>query len=305
MEQPKSAGDHYKSGCVLKASEMFDQALEEFQQAVTDPEYAGNAQVQKALCLRSTARYEEAAAAFRQALELATFSAIEKADILYLLGQTLESLGRYPEALEAYGWARKEDPGYQDVARRIKYLLSGGRGPLPQGFLARQRWVGSLLDVWDHLRRHLPSLLAQSSPSLGRHADTRELGRGVIGTRPTVRDLPDRPVAGRQRTKVQRQHARVAIQCRSHFSWKSRKLVGEGMLRDLSPGGCRVTSALVVPVGAELDCSIFPQNDAHPFTIEGATVRWSRAQEFGLAFTTVRPAVQQQIAQLCRTRFST
>jgi tetratricopeptide (TPR) repeat protein len=305
MEQPKSAGDHYKSGCVLKASEMFDQALEEFQQAVTDPEYAGNAQVQKALCLRSTARYEEAAAAFRQALEVATFSAIEKADILYRLGQTLESLGRYPEALEAYGWARKEDPGYQDVTRRIKYLLAGGRGPLPQGFLARQRWVGSLLDVWGHLRRRLPSLLAQSRPSLGRYADTRELGRGVTGTRPTVRDLPDRPVTGRQRTMVKRKHARVAIQCRSHFSWKSRKMAGEGELRDLSPGGCRVTSALVVPVGAELDCSIFPQNDAHPFTIEGATVRWSRAQEFGLAFTTVRPAVQQQIAQLCRTRFST
>ena len=297
MEQPKSPGDHYKRGCVLKESQMFDQALEEFQQAVTDPEYAGHAQVQKALCLRSTARYEEAAAAFRQALDLATFSAIEKADILYRLGQTLESLGRYAEAMEAYCWARNEDPGYQDVTRRIKYLLSGGRGPLPQGFLARQPWVGNLLDVWGHLRRRLPSL--------DRYADTRELGRGVTGTRPTVRDLPDRPVTGRQRTKVQRRHARVAIQCRSHFSWKSRNMVGDGMLRDLSPGGCRVTSALVLPVGAELECSIFPQNEAHPFTIEGATVRWTRAKEFGLAFTTVRPAVQQQIAQLCRTRFST
>lgn len=305
MEQPKSAGDHYKRGCVLKESQMFDQALEEFQQAVTDPEYAGHAQVQKALCLRSTARYEEAAAAFRQALDLATFSAIEKADILYRLGQTLESLGRYAEAMEAYCWARNEDPGYQDVTRRIKYLLSGGRGPLPQGFLARQRWVGGLLDVWGHLGRRLPSLLAQSRPSLGRYADTLELGRGVTGPRPTVRDLPDRPMTGQQRTMVKRKHARVAIQCRSHFSWKSRKMAGEGELRDISPGGCRVTSALVIPVGAELECSIFPQNDAHPFTIEGATVRWSRAQEFGLAFTTVRPAVQQQIAQLCRTRFST
>jgi hypothetical protein len=51
-----------------------------------------------------------------------------------------------------------------------------------------------------------------------------------------------------------------------------------------------------------LECCIYPQDAGNPFTIEGAMVRWSRAQEFGLAFTTVRPGVQRQIAQLCRTR---
>jgi hypothetical protein len=57
-----------------------------------------------------------------------------------------------------------------------------------------------------------------------------------------------------------------------------------------------------VTVGAELECIIFPQGAANPFSIEGATVRWSHAQEFGLAFTKVRPGVQRQIAQLCGTR---
>jgi len=52
-------------------------------------------------------------------------------------------------------------------------------------------------------------------------------------------------------------------------------------------------------VGAELECCIVPQDAVNPFTVEGATVRWSRAQEFGLAFTKVRPGVQRQIAQLC------
>jgi hypothetical protein len=61
-------------------------------------------------------------------------------------------------------------------------------------------------------------------------------------------------------------------------------------------------SFVAVPVGAELECSIFPQNGVNPFTIEGAMVRWSRSQEFGLAFTNVRPGVQRQIAQLCRPR---
>jgi hypothetical protein len=98
---------------------------------------------------------------------------------------------------------------------------------------------------------------------------------------------------------VMRQHARVAIQGRSQFSSKSQRIIGIGKLRDLSPGGCRVTSSIVVPVGAELLCWIFPQNEVHPFTIEGATVRWSHAKEFGLAFTNIQPGVERQIAQLC------
>jgi hypothetical protein len=79
-------------------------------------------------------------------------------------------------------------------------------------------------------------------------------------------------------------------------------VTGDGELRDLSPGGCRVTSLVAVPVGAELECCIFSQDAGNPFTIEGATVRWSRPQEFGLAFTKVRPGVQRQITQLCRAR---
>ena len=62
-----------------------------------------------------------------------------------------------------------------------------------------------------------------------------------------------------------------------------------------------MTSSVPVPVGAELECLIFPQG-ANPFTVEGATVRWSHAREFGLAFTKVRPGVQRQIAQLCGAR---
>lgn len=77
---------------------------------------------------------------------------------------------------------------------------------------------------------------------------------------------------------------------------------GEGELRDLSPWGCRVTSPVAVPIGADLECCIFPQGAANPFIIDGATVRWINAREFGLSFTSVRPGVQRQIAQLCRVQ---
>jgi c-di-GMP-binding flagellar brake protein YcgR len=79
-------------------------------------------------------------------------------------------------------------------------------------------------------------------------------------------------------------------------------VVGDGELRDLSLGGCRLTSSVAVPIGVELECCIFPQGAGNPFTIEGATVRWSRPKEFGVAFTKMRPDVQRQIAQLCGTR---
>jgi hypothetical protein len=99
-----------------------------------------------------------------------------------------------------------------------------------------------------------------------------------------------------------RQHVRVNVQFRSHFSSKSRMVAGEGELRDLSPGGCRIASSVAVPVGAELECCIFPEAEGNPFIIDGATICWIRPLEFGLAFTKIRPGVQRQITELCRKR---
>jgi tetratricopeptide (TPR) repeat protein len=309
-----SARDHYERGRELKQVPMYDKALEEFQQAAKDPQYAGNAHVQMALCFRATGRYEEAVAAFRNAMMLATFSSKEKAHILSFMGQTFELLGRYAQALEAYGWSRKEDPSLQDVTQRIKHLSSGGRGPLPQRRSASQSMVGGTLRLGRRLTLQILSLLGQTWESVGQYADG--LGTNGWGRRqsPSFRDgshqngqrelTPTRcsPPASRDRKRDKRQHARVAVRLRGHFSSKGQMVAGDGELRDLSLGGCRVTSSVAVPVGVMLECCIYPQDAGNPFTIEGAMVRWSRAQEFGLAFTTVRPGVQRQIAQLCRTR---
>jgi hypothetical protein len=316
MEQPKSALDHYERGRVLKHAQMFDQARVEFQYVASDPQYAGNAHVQIALCLRAMGRYDEAVEAFRQALEVGTFSSKENAHILYVLGQTLESLGRYAEALEAYGWTRKEVPGFQDVAQRIEHLLAGGRGLLPRRRPASRSVVGDMLKLGGQLTPQVLSLLGQAWTSFGQYADRLGHHRGDQKQSPSFRDVghpsgeraftPTRcsPPASRDRMRDTRRHVRVAVRLQSHFSSKGRRVAGEGELRDLSHGGCRVTSPVAVPVGAELECCIFSQDAGNPFTIEGATVRWSRPQEFGLAFTKVRPGVQRQIEQLCRTRTS-
>lgn len=314
MEQPKSAHDHYERGRVLKHAQMFDQAREEFQHAASNTQYAGNAHVQIALCLRATGRYDEAVEAFRRALEAGTFSPKEKAHILYFLGQTLESLGRYAEALEAYGWARNEVPGFQDVAQRIKHLLAGGRGSLPRRQPASRSVVEDMLRLGGQLTPQVLSLVGQAWTSFGQYADKLGHPRGDHKQSPTFRDVshpsgereltPTRssPPASRDRKKNTRRHVRVAVRLQGHFSSKERRVTGDGELRDLSLGGCRVRSLVAVPVGVELECCIFSQDAGNPFTIEGATVRWSRPQEFGLAFTKVRPGVQRQITQLCRTQ---
>jgi tetratricopeptide (TPR) repeat protein len=314
MEQPKSAHDHYEHGRVLKHALMYDQAREEFQHVANDPEYAGNAHVQIALCLLATGRYDDAVVAYRQALEVGTFSSTEKAQILYLLGKTLEALGRVAEALEAYGWARNEVPGFQDVAQRIKHLLAGGRGLLPRRRPASRSVVGDMLRLGEQLTPQVLSFLGQAWTSLGQYADKLGHHRGDQKQSPAFRDVshpsgkreltPTRcsPPAARDRKRDTRRHVRVAIRLQGHFSSKERRVTGDGELRDLSPGGCRVTSLVAVPVGVELECCIFSQDAGNPFTIEGATVRWSRPQEFGLAFTKVRPGVQRQITQLCRAR---
>ena len=311
MEQRMSAFERYEHGLVLKQIRLFDSALEDFRHAARDPQYAGKAHAQLALCFRGMGRHEEAAAAFRQALSAPTLSSEETVHILYLLGQTLESLGRYAEALEAYGWVRQEDAGFRDVASRIKHLSSGRRGPVPQQQRGFQSWVEEMLRLERQLRPQIVSLLGQMWEWLGQYAKTLETSRWVKRTRSSFRDIGHQSghreltltrgslPASRDRRMDKRQHVRVAVRCRSQFSSKGRGWPVRECCETSRPGGCRVTSSIVVPVGAELECWIFPQNEVHPFTIEGATVRWRHAQEFGLAFTNVRPGVQRQIAQLC------
>ncbi len=314
MEPQMSARERYERGQMLKQMKMHDRALNDFRHAARDPQYAGKAYAQLALCFRAMGRHEDAAAAFRQALTAPTLSSDETVHLLYQLGQTLESLGRYAEALEAYGWVRQEDAGFQDVAQRIKHLLAGGRAPLPRRRPASGSVVGDMLRLGGQLTPQVLSLLGQAWTSFGQYADKLGHHRGDQKQSPSFRDVdhpsgareltPTRcsPPVSRDRKRDTRQHVRVAVRLQSHFSSKGRRMTGDGELRDLSPGGCRVTSLVAVPVGAELECCIFSQDAGNPFTIEGATVRWSRPQEFGLAFTKIRPGVQRQITQLCRTR---
>lgn len=150
--EPPNGEEAYERGTTLKNVGLFRQAAEHFEKAALDPAYALKGFAQMGFSLKQSGKLEEAAVAFRRALQVPSTSSKEQIQILYLLGRTLESLERIPEALEAYRWLRREAPQYRDVAIRIESLStrrihrdnSHGQGDSLRLTQAMQLWQGLL-----------------------------------------------------------------------------------------------------------------------------------------------------------------
>lgn len=119
------AAEFYERGLALRKASLFKAAIEQFELAARDPLYALKAYAQIGLSYKACDRYEEAITAFRNALQIPGTSSKDIVQILYVLGRTLESLGRAAEALEAYRWLRREDSLFRDVGARIDTLSRG------------------------------------------------------------------------------------------------------------------------------------------------------------------------------------
>lgn len=120
-----SPAERYERGLALKQAGLHKAAIDQFELAAVETALALKSHAQIGLCYKLSGRYEEAVPAFQQALKVTTASSKETVQILYVLGRTLESLGRLAETLEAYRWIRREDPDYRDVTERIERLSAG------------------------------------------------------------------------------------------------------------------------------------------------------------------------------------
>jgi tetratricopeptide (TPR) repeat protein len=295
----------YERGLLLKKVQIFDMALTEFQQATTDPQQAGKAFAQVGLCFKALGREDDAVRAFRQALETGSFSTLERVHIQYLLAQTLESLDQEFEALVVYRRIRREHPNFQDVDVRIQDLSSGRLRSRRRLWTSHQR--EDVFKLWEHLKPQVASLLSQTWQRLARYGDMLETPRPVMHMSSSARERDHLKTPAKHCSSSspidrseRRRQGRIAVQMLSQFSSKTPIVAGEGEIRDLSASGCRITSPVRVPLGTAVECWIYPQN-GHPFAVEEATVRWNGHREFGLVFTKVRPSVQRQIADMCRT----
>lgn len=117
-----SPEERYERGLALKQAGRHKAAIDQFEMAAVETALAVKAYAQIGLCYKLAGCYEEAIPAFQKALNVTTASSKETVQILYVLGRTLESLGRVGETLEAYRWIRREDPDYRDVIERIERL---------------------------------------------------------------------------------------------------------------------------------------------------------------------------------------
>ena len=90
---------------------------------------------------------------------------------------------------------------------------------------------------------------------------------------------------------------RIRVQFRITFS-ATPTLEGTGIILDLSAGGCRVESPLLLTSGVTLELRIHVPDLAWPVMVEAATVQWVSDQSFGLAFLRMKDPERQRLDQL-------
>jgi tetratricopeptide (TPR) repeat protein len=272
-------------------------AVTEFRQATRDPEQAGKAFAQIALCLKRLGRDDEAVTAFREALATDNFSPLERVHVQYLFAQTLESLDRDTEALMVYRMIRREHPNFQHVDNRIEILSSRMVG---SRHTSTAHQSGERASVWSHVKPQLTSLVNQTWQRLAHPGETLDARPQVsdMTSSAQTRDDEGERVALAHKALERRGQGRVAVLMLSQFFSKAHTVAGEGEVRDLSPSGCRITSPIRVAPGTTVECWIYPE-DAQPFAVDEATVQWVGHREFGLRFTNVRLGVQRQITDMC------
>ena len=89
---------------------------------------------------------------------------------------------------------------------------------------------------------------------------------------------------------------RVPVQIMARFSaTDSFQHVGDGVALDLSESGCKLCSALVLPIGSFWDLYLTIPETAPPVLISGIRVIWAAENEYGIEFLRVTAREQTQL----------
>ncbi|WP_447978268.1 PilZ domain-containing protein [Candidatus Nitrospira bockiana] len=93
-----------------------------------------------------------------------------------------------------------------------------------------------------------------------------------------------------------RSSERYRLQVRVFFQGDG-GLEGEGVVVDLSRGGCRVECDHQPANGSELRVSLFVPDYSWPMTVERALVRWVKGRSFGLEFLSLQDAQRARLSR--------
>jgi len=111
------------------------------------------------------------------------------------------------------------------------------------------------------------------------------------GTRGSIEDPREDP------TRNDRQGRRLNLSCLV-FVFGDDGFEAEGTLKDVSTSGCRVISTVELQRGMILKLSVFLPDHQWPLRVEEAIVRWTKGQEFGVEFTSIRLAERERLRTL-------
>ena len=99
------------------------------------------------------------------------------------------------------------------------------------------------------------------------------------------------------RTEERRAMPRLRVQFRTTFSASS-TLEGTGIVQDLSTGGCRIESPVLMVPGFSLELRIHVPDLDWPLMIDAASVQWVSSQTFGLAFSRITDTEHLRLGQV-------
>ncbi|HSH46011.1 MAG TPA: tetratricopeptide repeat protein [Longimicrobiales bacterium] len=116
------AGDHYDLGLAYKEMGLIDEAIAEFQQALTGGEERLKVYEELGQCFMQKGQYTVAVKILNRALKVPRQEDSELLGVHYLLGQAHEQLGDRGAAKAAYQQVLELDPAFRDVPERLERL---------------------------------------------------------------------------------------------------------------------------------------------------------------------------------------
>jgi len=118
----QDAASLYEMGLVYLDMGLFDQAVESFEKAASEEEYAARALEMIGITLLKAHRAPEAVAALRRGQDHTVPGSREHMGMLYHLAQAHEQSDQDHEALDLYRQICDSDPGFLDVKDRVAQL---------------------------------------------------------------------------------------------------------------------------------------------------------------------------------------
>ena len=138
----------YRRAMLLKEEGRLKEAVELFHLAAKDKSMWLKTYSQVGLCYVKMKEHHAAIQAFRTALDDPTALQQDILDVLYVLGRSLESVGKAGQALDVYHRITHSTPTFRDVANRVRELQQTLNQSIRKGKSATEKrsWFSSAVD---------------------------------------------------------------------------------------------------------------------------------------------------------------